>query len=137
MKNRIKSALIASTLIVAGAAFTGTAMADSTHKGHDHGTAYMGMRHQPVDIAKLLNLDTTRAAQVNTILADERAQRKAMWEARKGAAHDDATKTAFRTQMKAMREATRAKLTAVLTAEELQTLRDSMSHGGMRGHKQS
>jgi len=133
MKKTIKSALIASTLIVAGAALADAKMGDGMHKGMGHGE-HMGMQHQPVDIAKLLNLDATRAAQVNTILADERAQRKAMWEAHKGAAHDDAAKAAFRTQMKSMREATRAKLTAVLTADELKTLRDNMPHGGHGEH---
>ena len=133
MKKTIKSALIASTLIVAGAALADATMGDGAHKGMGPG-AHMGMHHQPVDIAKLLNLDATRTAQVNTILTDERAQRKALWEANKGTAHDEAGKTAFRTQMKALREATKARLTAVLTAEELQKLRDSMPHGGPGAH---
>ena len=65
MKTYVKSALIASTLVVAGVA--GIALADATmgdgaHKGMRHG-AHMGMHHQPVDIAKLLNLDATRSAQ--------------------------------------------------------------------------
>ena len=135
MKTYVKSALIASTLVVAGIALADATMGDGAHKGMGPG-AHMGMHHQPVDIAKLLNLDATRSAQVNTILGDERAQRKALWEANKGTAHDDAAKTAFRTQMKALREATKARLTAVLTAQELQTLRDSMPHRGMHGQKQ-
>ena len=41
------------------------------------------MQRQPVDIAKLLNLDSARADKVNTILADERKERQALWESRK------------------------------------------------------
>lgn len=135
MKSSIKSALIASTLIVTGVTFAGSAMADSTQKGTGPG-AHSGMHRQPVDIAALLGLDAARSAQVNTILADERAQRKALWETNKGSAHDDASKAAFRTQMKALREASKTKLTAVLTAEELQKLRDSMPKHGPHGMKQ-
>ena len=138
MKSSIKSALIASTLIVTGVTFAGAAMADNTHKvtGPGAHSGMHGMHRQPVDIAALLGLDAARSAQVNTILADERTQRKALWEANKGSAHDDASKAAFRTQMKALREASKTKLTAVLTAEELQKLRDSMPKHGPQGMKQ-
>ena len=135
MKNNIKSALIASTLIVTGAAFASIAMADNTHQGAGSG-AHSGMHRQPVDIAALLGLDATRAAQVNTIISDERAQRKALWEANKGSVRDDASKAAFREQMQSLRTGTKAKLTAVLTPEELQKLRDNLPHRGMHGQKQ-
>ena len=135
MKNSIKSALIASTLIVTGAAFAGAAMADNAQHGAGSGS-HSGMHRQPVDIAALLGLDAARAAQVNTILSDERMQRKALWEAKKGIAHDDASKAAFREQMQSLRAGTQAKLTAVLTPEELQKLRDNLPHRGMHGHKQ-
>lgn len=144
MKKTVKSALIVSALVAAGAVMAHGGMGgDGMHHGMmGHGAhmghgMHMGMHHQPVDVAKLLNLDATRAAQVNTILADARAQRKAMWEAHKGAAHDDASRAAFRAQMKSLRETTRTKLAAVLTTEELKTLRDSMPHRGMHGHKHS
>jgi hypothetical protein len=122
-----KSAVIASTLIAAGAALA-----------QDRGPMGAGMgphmHRPPVDIAKLLNLDATRTEKVNAILADEHAARKALWEANKGAAGDEATKLAMRDKMKALRDDTRAKLTAVLTADELQKLRESLPHpAGMRG----
>jgi hypothetical protein len=121
-----KSAVIASTLIAAGAA-----LAQDHGPMGGHGA---GMHRPPVDIAKLLNLDATRTEKVNAILADEHAARKALWEANKGAAGDEATKLAMRDKMKALRDDTRAKLTAVLTADELQKLRDSLPHpAGMRG----
>ena len=134
MKKYVKSALIASTMIVAGVALAQSAMGDGMAKGMaPAGEGLMGMHRQPVDIAKLLNLDATRAAQVNTILADERTQRQALWEARKGAAHDDASKQAFREKMMALRESTKTRLTGVLTADELQKLRDGMQKAGMHG----
>ncbi len=138
MKNYVKSALIASTMIVAGAALAQAPMGDGMGKGMmgagpaGQGMGMgMGMHRQPVDIAKLLNLDTTRASQVNAILADERTQRQALWETRKSAAHDDASKQAFRDKMMALRESTKTKLTGVLTADELQKLRDGMHNAGM------
>jgi len=121
MKKSLKSAILVSTLMVGSAAFA-QSPAPVMHR-------------QPVDIAALLNLDANRAAQVNQILADERAQRKALWEANKGSAHDDASKAAFREQVKTLRAGTKAKLTAVLTPEELQKLRETLPHRhhGMRG----
>lgn len=123
MKKTLKTAILASTLVIGSAAFA-----------QSPGPM---MHRQPVDIAALLNLDANRAAQVNQILADERAQRKSLWEAHRGAAHDDASKAAFREQMKSLRAGTKAKLTAVLTPEELQKLRESLPHRhhGMRGHE--
>jgi hypothetical protein len=56
-----------------------------------------------------------------------------MWEANKGAAHDDSTRASMRTAMQALRESTKGKLTAVLTADELQKLRESLPAAGMRG----
>lgn len=137
MKKYVKSALIASTMIVAGAALAHDGpMGEGMGKGMGMGPAgqgMMGMHRQPVDIAKILNLDATRAEKVNAILADERTQRQALWEARKGAAHDDASKQAFREKMMALRESTKTKLTGVLTADELQKLRDGMHKAGMHG----
>ncbi len=122
-----KSALIASTLIATGAAIA----QDRSPMGPGMGP---GMHRPPVDIAKLLNLDAARTEKVNAILANEHAARKALWEANKGAPADEAAKLAMRDKMKALRDDTRAKLTAVLTPEELQKLRDSLPHpGGMHG----
>lgn len=121
-----KSAVVASTLIAAGVAIA----QGHSPMGEGHGP---GMRHQPVDIAKLLNLDAARTEKVNAILAEEHAARKAMWEANKGAAHDDSTRASMRTAMQALRESTKGKLTAVLTADELQKLRESLPAAGMRG----
>jgi hypothetical protein len=59
-----------------------------------------------IDIAALLNLDTTRAAQVEAILQASHDKRVAM--------------------MEALRTETDAQLATVLTAEELQQLKDAM-----------
>ncbi len=115
-----KSAVIASTLIAAGAAL-------AQDRGGMGGPGIgPGMHRPPVDIAKLLNLDAARTEKVNAILADEHAARKALWESNKGAPQDEAAKLAFRDKMRALRDDTRAKLTALLTPEELQKLRDSL-----------
>ncbi len=137
MKKIVKSALIASTLIAAGAslAHDGPMGGDGMHKGMGPMGQGMGMQRQPVDIAKILNLDTARADKVNAILADERKERQALWESRKTAGHDDASKQAFRDKMIALRDSTKTKLTAVLTADELQKLRDATAgHRMHRGH---
>jgi Spy/CpxP family protein refolding chaperone len=101
------------------------------HAGH-------GM-HQPGDrIVKILNLDATRAAQVTAIMTEQRAQGKALWEANKGNTDRDA-RQAMHAQMKALHEATKARLATVLTPAELAQLKDTMMkhrhHGD--GHKQS
>lgn len=130
MKKYVKSALIASTMIVAGAA-----LAHDGKPGDGMGKMGMGpgmgMQRQPVDIAKILNLDAARADKVNAILADERKERQALWETRKNAAHDDASKQAFREKMMALREGTKTKLQGVLTADELKTLREGMHKADM------
>ena len=135
MKKYVKSALIASTMIVAGAALAHDGpMGEGMGKGMamgPGGQGMMGMQRQPVDIAKILNLDAARADKVNAILADERKERQALWETRKNAAHDDASKQAFREKMMALREGTKTKLQGVLTADELKTLRESMHKGDM------
>lgn len=137
MKKIVKSALIASSLIAAGAslAHDGPMIGDGMHKGMGPMGQGMGMQRQPVDIAKLLNLDAARAEKVNAILADERKERQALWESRKTAGHDEASKQAFRDKMVALRDSTKAKLTAVLTTDELQKLRDATTgHRMHRGH---
>lgn len=137
MKKIVKSALVASTMIVAGAALShdGATGGDGMHKGMLPMGQGMGMQRQPVDIAKLLNLDSARADKVNAILADERKERQALWESRKTAGHDDASKQAFRDKMMALRDSTKTKLTAVLTVDELQKLRDATAgHRMHRGH---
>ena len=120
--------LIKTTIAVALLAVAGAAFAQHAHAGH-------GM-HQPGDrIVKILNLDATRAAQVTTIMTEQRAQGKALWEVNKGSTDRDAK----RAQMKALRDATNVKLATVLTPAEMTQLQDARAnhghHGG--GHKQS
>ena len=79
--------------------------------------------HQPGDrIIKILNLDAVRAEQVRVIIGDERTQAKALWEANKGSADREAKHA----QMKAVHEATKAKLATVLTPAELTQLKEVM-----------
>ena len=107
-------------------AVTGTSFAQGMHAQH----AGHGM-HQPGDrIVKILNLDATRAAQVTAIMTEQRAQGKALWEANKGSTDRDAKHA----QMKALREATKARLATVLTPAEVAQLQEVMMkhrhHGG-------
>ncbi len=118
-------AAVAVTLFAA----TGTSFAQDMHAQH----AGHGM-HQPGDrIVKILNLDATRAAQVTAIMTEQRAQGKALWEANKGNP-DATTREAKHAQMKALREATQARLATVLTPAEVAQLKEVMMkhrhHGG-------
>lgn len=129
-KTTLAVALLA--VAAAGASFAQTAPPTyAGHAGHaGHGT------HQPGDrIVKLLNLDATRAAQVTAIMTEQRAQGKALWEANKGSSDREAKHT----QMKALHEATKAKLATVLTPAELTQLQDARAKHGHhdRGMKQS
>ena len=120
--------LIKTTIAVALLAVAGAAFAQHAHAGH-------GM-HQPGDrIVKILNLDATRAAQVTSIMTEQRAQGKALWEVNKGSTDRDAK----RAQMKALRDATNVKLATVLTPAEMTQLQDARAKHGHhgRGMKQS
>jgi Spy/CpxP family protein refolding chaperone len=109
----LKTAVAVALLAAAGASLAQTGQ--GAHAGH-------GM-HQPGDrIVKILNLDATRAAQVTAIMTEQRAQGKALWEANKGSTDREAKHA----QMKALHEATKAKLATVLTAAELAQLKDTM-----------
>lgn len=119
-----KTTLAAVLLAAAGVSFAQAAQAPLT--AH--------VMHQPGDrIIKILNLDATRAAQVTAIMTDERAQAKALWEANKGNP-DATTREAKHAQMKALHEATKAKLATVLTPAEVAQLQEAMMkhrhHGG-------
>ena len=120
--------LLKTTVAVAFLAVAGAAFAQHAHAGH-------GM-HQPGDrIVKILNLDATRAAQVTAIMTEQRAQGKALWETNKGSADREAKHA----QMKALRDATKAKLATVLTPAEMTQLQDARAKDGHhgRGMKQS
>jgi len=114
----IKTTLIASVLMAAGAAFAGPGM------------------HQPGDrIVKLLNLDANRAAQVTAIMTDAQTQRRALFESMKDKRGDAAAREAAHTQMKAIGDSTKAKLATVLTPDEMAKLKEARKGmGGMRGH---
>jgi hypothetical protein len=108
------------TLTVALFAVAGAAMAQPAQPG--------AMMHAPGErIVKILKLDTVRADQVRTIVADSRAQAKALWAAKKENA-DPAARQAFRAQMKTLHEQTQAKLSAVLTPAEMATLKEARHH---------
>ena len=115
-----KTTLAVALLVAAGASFAQTA-----HVMHQPG-------HR---IVKILNLDATRAAQITAIMTEQRAQGKALWEANKGSSDREAKHA----QMKALRDATKARLATVLTPAELAQVQDAMMkhrhHGG--GPKQS
>lgn len=113
----IKTTLIATALLAAGAAFAGPGM------------------HQPGErIIKMLNLDATRAAQVTAIMTDAQTQRRAIWESMKDKRGDAAAREAAHTQMKSIGESTKAKLAQVLSADELAKLKEARKGmGGMRG----
>ncbi len=109
----LKTTLAVMLLAAAGASLARAPLAQ--HAAH-------GM-HQPGDrIVKLLNLDATRAAQVAAIMTEQRAQAKALWQANKGNT-DPAARDAKHTQMKALHEATQAKLATVLTPAEVAQLK--------------
>ena len=116
---------VAATLFAA----TGASFAQGMHAQHAQHAGH-GM-HQPGDrIVKILNLDATRAAQVTAIMTEQRAQGKALWEANKGSTDREAKHA----QMKALREATKARLATVLTPAEVAQLKEVMMkhrhHGG-------
>jgi periplasmic protein CpxP/Spy len=99
-------------LAAAGASFAQAPLAQNAARG----------AHQPGDrIVKMLNLDAARAAQVVTIMTEQRSQAKALWDASKGST-DPAARDAKRAQMKALHDATQAKLATVLTPAEVAQL---------------
>lgn len=125
----LKTTLAISLFAAVAAATSGAAFADATHAGH-------GM-HQPGErIVKVLNLDATRAAQVTAIMTEQRAQGKALWEANKGNT-DPAAREAKHAQMKALHDATQAKLATVLSADEMAKLKEARKamHHGEHGMK--
>ncbi len=110
----LKTTIAVALLAAAGASLAQTGQAQ--HAGH-------GM-HQPGDrIVKILNLDATRAAQVTAIMTEQRAQGKALWEANIGSTDREAKHA----QMKALHEATKAKLATVLTPAEVAQLQEVMT----------
>ena len=116
----IKTAVTVAMFVAAGAAFAGPGM------GH--------CNHQPGErIVKALNLDATRAAQVTAIMTEAKTQRQALFESMKGKRGDAGAREAAHTQMKAIGEATKAKLATVLTPDEQAKLKD-MRKGMARGH---
>ena len=120
--------LLKTTLAVVLLAAAGASFAQATAAPH---AAYaMHATHQPGErIIKILNLDATRAAQVTAIMTEQRAQGKALRQANTGGA-DHAVKHA---QMRALREATQAKLATVLTPAEVAQLKETMMKHGRHG----
>lgn len=116
--------LLKTTLAVVLLAAAGASFAQATAAAHAaHATHSMHAMHQPGErIIKILNLDATRAAQVTAIMTEQRAQGKALRQANNGST-DHAAKHA---QMRALREATQAKLATVLTPAEVAQLKETM-----------
>lgn len=85
-----------------------------------------------VDVAALLNLDNTRAQQVDAIL---KAAHEKMRAARQqiGRPTDDTTRTMMRAAMDAIRGDTDQQLATVLSAEEIVKLHEAMPGPGKRG----
>jgi hypothetical protein len=117
----LKTAIAVALFATGAVGISGLAFAQAPHAGH-------GM-HQPGErINKVLNLDATRAAQVTNIMTEQRAQGKALWEANKGSTDREAK----RAQMRALHDATQAKLATVLSADEMAKLKEArkaMHHG--------
>jgi hypothetical protein len=84
-----------------------------------------------VDVVKLLNLDATRANQVEEILGNAHLR---MMEARKqiGPPTDDTTRKAMHSAMHAIRVDTDTQLAQVLTPAEMDTLRAARPRPPMR-----
>ena len=108
--------LFKTTLAVVLLAAAGASFAQTAHVMHQPG-------HR---IVKILNLDAARAAQGTAIMTEQRAQGKALWEANKGNP-DATTREAKHAQMKALHEATKAKLATVLTPAEVAQLQEAMA----------
>ena len=85
-----------------------------------------------VDVATLLNLDSSRAQQVDAIL---KAAREKMRAAHKqiGRPTDETTRTMMRAAMDAIRVDTDQQLATVLSAEEIVKLHEAMPRPGNRG----
>lgn len=78
-----------------------------------------------VDIVALLNLDATRAQQVDAIMQAAHARMKTAHE-QIGRPTDEATRSLMHTAMRAIREDTDHQLATVLTPEELDKLHAAM-----------
>lgn len=118
---------LAIALFAAASAGASFAQTPAPHAGH-------GMHQSGDRIVQILNLDATRAAQVTAIMTEQRAQGKALWEANKANAGntDPAAREAKHAQMKALHQATQAKLATVLSADEMAKLKEArkaMHHG--------
>ncbi len=82
-------------------------------------------RRPPVDVAALLGLDATRAAQVEAILATAHAKMRAAHR-EIGKPTDEMTRNAMHAAMDAIHTQTDQQLAAVLSADELARLHDAM-----------
>jgi len=82
-------------------------------------------RRPPVDVAALLGLDATRAAQVEAILATAQAKMRAAHR-EIGKPTDDATRSAMHAAMDAIHTQTDQQLAAVLSPGELDKLHDAI-----------
>jgi hypothetical protein len=82
-------------------------------------------RRPPVDVAALLGLDATRAAQVEAILATARARMRAAHR-EIGRPTDDTTRNAMHAAVDAINTQADQQLAAVLSSDELRKLHDAM-----------
>ena len=84
-----------------------------------------GARPPRVDVVNLLSLDAERAGQVESILNGARQKMRSVHE-QLGRPTDDATRTAFRAAMEAIRVDTDERLSAVLSPDELARLQAAL-----------
>ena len=82
-------------------------------------------RRPPVDVAALLGLDATRAAQVEAILATAQSRVRAAHR-EIGRPTDEATRNAMHAALQAIHQQADQQLAAVLSADELGKLHDAM-----------
>jgi hypothetical protein len=86
--------------------------------------------HPPrIDIAAVLNVDATKASQVQAILDDGRKQMHALRESM-GRPTDDASREKMHQAMESIHQDTDKKLSAILTPDQLAKLKAAMPHPG-------
>ena len=97
-------------------------------------TLAMAQGHPPkIDIAALLNVDSAKAAQVQSILDDGRSQMKSLRE-QNGRPTDDASRAKMHDAMESIHKDTDTKLAAILTPDQVAKLKAAMPRPPGPGH---
>ena len=96
-------------------------------------TLAMAQGHPPkIDIAAVLNVDSAKAAQVQSILDDGRSQMRALRE--QGRPADDAAREKMHEAMQSIHKDTDSKLAAILTPDQVAKLKAAMPRPPGPGH---